>query len=429
MKQLIVNSTMIKFTTITLLIITPVVVTAQQSDKLATTITQRTDTKPVETITIAKSNTKLTGYIQTQFQYGQPQANLNVGTPNYDTAAPFSRIGIRRGRLTVTHVKNLTKGVVQIDFTEKGIALKDAYIKISDKWLQTNSFKAGIFTSPFGYEKDYSSSLRESPERSSVFRTLFPDVRDIGLMIALQPGKTSPLNFITLEAAIVGGNGVKHDNDNKRDFTSHLSIDKNIGNSIQLGLGLSGLYGYVYQGTQNIYTMQGKMFVLNSDINNQGKFANRKYFGIDAQVHITTALGTTKLHSEYITGTQPGEKTSSKSPNLSKLPTNDTYIRQFAGGYVMLVHDIRHIPLSAVVKYDWYDPNTSVKSNDIGIYGTDIGDLGINTVGMGLLWRTTENFKIHIYTELIKNETSSNIAAYRDDLSDNLFTLRLQYRF
>lgn len=248
-------------------------------------------------------------------------------------------------------------------------------------------------------------------------------------MIALQPGKTSPLNFITLEAAIVGGNGVKHDNDNKRDFTSHLSIDKNIGNSIQLGLGLSGLYGYVYQGTQNIYTMQGKMFVLNSDINNQGKFANRKYFGIDAQVHITTALGTTKLHSEYITGTQPGEKTSSKSPNLSKLPTNDTYIRQFAGGYVMLVHDIRHIPLSAVVKYDWYDPNTSVKSNDIGIYGTDIGDLGINTVGMGLLWRTTENFKIHIYTELIKNETSSNIAAYRDDLSDNLFTLRLQYRF
>lgn len=95
----------------------------------------------------------------------------------------------------------------------------------------------------------------------------------------------------------------------------------------------------------------------------------------------------------------------------------------------MLVHDIRHIPLSAVVKYDWYDPNTSVKSNDIGIYGTDIGDLGINTVGMGLLWRTTENFKIHIYTELIKNETSSNIAAYRDDLSDNLFTLRLQYRF
>ncbi len=372
---------------------------------------------------------KVSGYIQTQMQYGESGASLKVGAANENADKEFWRLGVRRGRIKFTYTEGFASGVFQLDITEKGVGFKDAYLNFKDIWVGTNAFRAGIFDRPFGYEIGYSSSQRESPERSTVFQTLFPDERDLGAMFVLQPGKTSPWNFIKFEGGLFAGNGIKSDTDSKKDFIAHLSAVKDIGNSMKLGLGLSGYWGNVYQGTENVYTMVGNAFVLNNNAENKGQFAKRRYFGIDAQANIISVLGMTKLHAEYLTGNQPGGKTGSKSPNTSALPTSDTYIRNFNGGYLMLVQDLGSLPLAAIVKYDWYDPNTKVSGNEVGNNGTDKGDIAYNTVGLGLLWRINTAIRIQAYFDMITNETSEYLAGYGENIKDNTFTLRVQYKF
>jgi phosphate-selective porin len=306
---------------------------------------------------------------------------------------------------------------------------------MKDPWFRTSALKAGIFNRPFGYEISYSSSRRESPERSTVFRLMFPGERDLGGMLTLQAAKTSPLNFLKLEAGLFSGNGVNRETDSKPDFIGHLSVSNNIGNQAKYGLGLSYYNGSVYQGNENIYKMEGNSFVLDNDLSNTGQYAKREYIGFDGQFNITTeVLGETKLHAEYLSGTQPSGKLLTESPNTSQLSffTRDTYIRNFKGGYVMFVQDIGKLPFSAVLKYDWYDPNTKVSENEAGRNGTGIADLAQNTLGLGVLWKINNNLRLQAYYEINKYEKTDNIKVGEtpvNNLKPNVFTLRLQYKF
>lgn len=372
---------------------------------------------------------KMSGYIQAQYQWGEQGAKLKVGSANENPEKSFNRFGIRRGRIKLQYERGIASGVFQIDLTEKGVGVKNVYLNIKDPWVGTSSFKAGIFDRPFGYEISYSSSKRESPERSTIFQTLFPEERDLGAQITLQPSKTSSLNFLRLDAGLFAGNGIKQETDNRKDFIGHLSANSGIGSDIKYGLGVSYYNGSVYQGTENVYTMSGNGFKLNSDANNKGRFAKREYVGLDGQFIVASVLGLTQLRGEYLFGTQPGSKSNSKSPNASTLPSTDTYIRKFRGGYVMLVQDFGQSPFSAVVKYDWYDPNTKVSGNEIGLNETDKGDIAVNTIGFGILWRINDNIRLQAYYEINKNEKTENLAAFKNDISDNVFTLRLQYKF
>ncbi len=369
------------------------------------------------------------GYIQTQFQYGERDASLNVGAENENKEKPFNRFGIRRGRIKFTYQEGIASGVFQMDITEEGVRFKDAYLNLKDPWWRTNALRIGVFDRPFGYEIGYSSSQRETPERSTIFRTFFPEERDLGGMLILQTTKTSPWSLLKLEAGLFAGNGIKQDTDNRKDFIGHLSSNKDISDDVKLGFGLSYYNGGVYQGTENVYTMQDNAFVLNSDPSNKGKFAKRKYFGIDGQFNIITLLGMTQLRGEYLWGTQPGSKSDSKSPNSSTLPNTDTYIRNFSGGYVILIQDIGTFPFSAVVKYDCYDPNSKVSIKDIGQKGANIGDITFNTIGLGFLWRVAENVRLQAYYEWVNNEKPEYLDGYKENLKDDVFTLRMQYRF
>lgn len=378
---------------------------------------------------------KVSGYIQTQYQWGERAAGLKVGSANENPEKSFNRIGIRRGRIKFQYDEGLVSGVFQLDMTDKTLSekavvyIKDAYLSIKDPWFQSNTFKAGIFDRPFGFEISYSSSRRESPERSTVFQTLFPDERDLGGQLTIQAAKTSPWNFLKLEAGLFAGNGIKPEIDNKRDFIGHLSANKAIGANAKFGLGMSYYNGSVFQGSENVFTMKGNAFVLNNDASNKGKFAKREYLGLDAQFNIMTTAGMTQIRGEYLTGTQPGVKENSKSPNASALPSKDTYIRNFNGGYAILVQDFGTLPLSAVVKYDWYNPNTKVAKNEIGVNGTGAADIAFNTLGTGLLWRASSSIRLTAYYEFVKNEKTNNLEAFAKDVKDDVFTLRLQYKF
>lgn len=372
---------------------------------------------------------KVSGYIQGQYQYGEEAASLKVGGSNENPEKSFSRFGIRRGRIKLSYEEGIATGVFQLDITDKGVGVKDVYINIKDPWLEISSVTAGLFNRPFGHEIAYSSSRRETPERSTIFQILFPEERDMGMQLTLQPTKTSPFYFLKLEAGLFAGNGIKQETDSKKDFIGHLSVQPVIRNSTALGLGFSYYNGFVYQGTDSIYKMSGEKFVLNKDASNKGKFAKRVYYGLDAQFSTYSFWGMTQVRGEFLWGKQPGTANATKSPNSSVLPTMDTYLRNFQGGYILCVQDIGRLPFSAILKYDWYDPNIKVSKEEIGINGTTQADLAQNTWGMGGLWRINKNLRLQAYYEVNKNEKTSRIEGFEKDLKDNVFTLRLQYKF
>ena len=356
---------------------------------------------------------EVSGYIQAQYQGAEKGAELRV----------------RRGRVKLLYEYGIASGVFQPDITEKSILAKDAFLSIKDPWFGMNVFKVGIFNRPFGYEIGYSSAMRESPERSTIFRTLFPEERDVGAQLTLQPAKTSVWNFLKLEAGLFYGNGIKQETDGYKDFIGHLSVNKHAGSDIKFSFGLSYYHGGVYQGSENMYVMKDQGFCLSNNTSNKGQFAKREYVGLDGQLSMRSGLGMMHLRGEYLFGTQPGVKSNSKSPNESKLPSTDTYIRNFGGGYVIFVQDFGTSPFSALVKYDWYDPNVKISKSEIGLNRTGKADIMRSALGFGLLWRASSRVRLQTYYEVNKNETSDRLPNYVDDIKDDAFTLRLQYTF
>ncbi len=402
---------------------------------------------------------KISGYVQAQWQTsqidsaGKASQDMKVGMAKSPTETlDMNRFGIRRGRIKVAYEDFGCQGVLQFDLSEKGLSLKDAYLNVLDPWVGYAAVKGGVFDRPFGYEISYSSSRRESPERSRVFQTLFPDERDLGAMLVIQAPKTSPLNVLKLEAGLFAGNGIYQDNDSKKDFIGHLSFNKAIGN-VKIGLGVSGYNGFVSQSTANVYTMENGLFKLDNTSTNKNSFAKRQYFGVDGQVSVSSFFGLTNIRAEYITGTQPGTSGSSSSPKSGNLPgytsantaTTDpatdiygagTYIRDFQGGYIHLIQDIADTKHSIEVKYDWYDPNTAVSKTDIGsgtaVTGVSVKtnktDMAYSTFGIGYLYRMNNNVRIMAYYDFVTNE-KTKVTNYKADLKDNVFTLRVQYKF
>ena len=308
---------------------------------------------------------KVSGYVQVQNQWGGPDASLKIGTAN-ETGEAFNRFGIRRGRIKFAYATGLASAVFQLDATEKGVGVKDAYLNVKDPWIGTMGVKAGVFDRPFGYEISYSSSQRESPERSTVFQTLFPNERDLGAMLTLQPSKTSPWNILKLEAGLFAGNGINPETDNLRDFIGHLSVTKDW-NRAGFGAGISYYNGEALVAAENAYFQ-------------------REYLGFDARFTLDSGLGLTKLSGEYLTGKQPGAG-------------------DFNGGYAMLVQYLGRTPLGLVGKYDWFAPETTRRE----------------TIGFGMFINLNPGIRLTGYYELTENTG--------DDLDDNVFTLRLQYKF
>ena len=147
--------------------------------------------------------------------------------------------------------------------------------------------------------------------------------------------------------------------------------------------------------------------------------------------------GLYSLRGEFIQGQQPGISSTSVSPSAQL--TTDTYIRNFNGGYVYFLQNIWTSKYQLVVKYDWYDPNTAVVGDDIGksvtapsgktFAKTGKQDVAYTTLGLGLVYRWDTNVKFTAYYDRVTNETSKNLSGFTKDIKDNVFTLRVQYKF
>lgn len=389
---------------------------------------------------------KVTGYMQPEWQIGEEAASLHVGKQKQedDQAELFNRVGIRRGRIKFFYDDGkLGSGGFQFNVIDKPglegaqLQIKELYLNVKAPWNKASSFQAGVFNRPFSFEVNYSTASLESPERSRIITSLLPDECDLGAMIVLTPDENSPLHFLTFQGGFFAGNGINPETDNRKDFIGQLVASKSIGR-VQLGLGVSYYNGGVYQTNDSVYAMNNGGFLLDVDAANKGDYAKREYFGFDAQLKFKSLLGMTELRGEYIFGTQPGTASSSCSPSRAKLPVHeDTYIRPFTGGYVMLIQNIGNSPFYTVVKYESYDPNSAVHGDDIGLNGsfTGMADIQYNTLGAGIYWQISPGIRTTLFYDMITNETSNLLSSvnyrndYAADRNDNVLTFRVQYKF
>src|SRR6185436_1987138 len=218
--------------------------------------------------------------------------------------------------------------------TNFAVNVRDFYAKVTMPFFTPLSVTVGMQNRPFGYEIAFSSQYREVPERSRFVQMLFPNERDLGAMITLQAPNTSPWHAFKINAGIFNGTGIAREFDSKKDFIGQVIFNKaNKSESVQYGLGVSYYKGGVVESTRAFFTEIDKsneaapVIRKDSSSANLGKYANREYFGVDAQISIDNPLGITTLRGEYVMGTQPGTKDATRSPEI--LPASDTYIRNF----------------------------------------------------------------------------------------------------
>ena len=389
---------------------------------------------------------KVSGYIQAQFQVADSNGVPSFAGGNFSTNVD-KRFLVRRGRIKFNYDNRLTQYVLQFDANQTEIRTKEAYVKITEPWLEAVSLQMGIFDVPFGFEAPQSSSALESPERGRMSQTLLPNENDLGAMVTFQMPKTSKFNFLKFEAGVFNGtNGKGSDFDYQKDFISRLSVSKaSKSEKVKYGIGVSYYDGGIRQGNNKVYDEVGVLsngntgFIMKDTSLGKpsGKMARRNYMGADAQVSFDFPFGITTLKAEYIQGVQPGTASTSTSAG-SDPGTVDTYVRNFNGAYFYYIQNIFQTKHQIVVKYDWYDPNTKVSGDQIGksVPATYSGqltktELKYTTLGIGYNYKWDNNVKITLYYDMVTNEKSVNLTSkgYWKDIPDNVFTVRFQYKF
>ncbi len=102
------------------------------------------------------------------------------------------------------------------------MTIKDAYPSVKAPWMRLATLTGEIFERPFGFEMSYSSSMRETPERTRMYQILLTCERELGIKIELIP-ESSTLSLFNLKAGIfncVSNNA--NENDLWKDFIGRL---------------------------------------------------------------------------------------------------------------------------------------------------------------------------------------------------------------
>jgi len=387
-------------------------------------------------------NLRISGYMQPQFQIAEADGASSFDGGNFSQFS-HSRFMLRRARLKVDYLltskENYPKALFtfQIDATERGVIIRDMFIRLYETRKNNFALTAGFFARPFGFEVNLGSSYRESPERGRMSQILMPGERDLGVMLGFEPmRKKHKLYHIKWDAGFFNGQGQSGttDFDSHKDFISRLTIKPYTINKVDLSGGISFLRGGWKNATKYIYSSGmasngDKIFTVDSSADNLGRSSPRHYYGADAQIKLHHGWGETEWRAEYWFGTQPGTQNSTTNPGTLPLAL-PTYIRHFDGAFFYFLQNIFNPKHQLILKYDWYDPNIRVKKNDIGKAGTNLSsaDIKYSTIGIGYAYHINPQTKIIFYYDIVNNELT-NLPGFTADQRDNVFTCRLQFRF
>ncbi|HYC41012.1 MAG TPA: porin [Chitinophagaceae bacterium] len=391
-------------------------------------------------------NLRITGYMQPQFQVAQSEGAPSFAGGNFSQFSK-SRFMLRRARLKAEYLLTSREKypqalfTFQIDATERGVIVRDMFVRLHETRKNLFSMSAGFFARPFGFEVNLSSSHRETPERGRMSQILMPGERDLGAMLSFEPQeKTHRLRHFRLDAGFFNGQGASGptDFDSYKDFISRLTIKPFGLGRFELSGGLSLLRGGWRNGTKYVYSMGhdgngNPVFVVDSSEANLGRSSPRHYHGGDVQLKWKHGWGETEWRAEYWFGTQPG--TAAGTSNPGTLPSANgqplpAYVRQFDGAFFYFLQTLGNVRNQVLVKYDWFDPNRKAEATDIGRSGTNLtsADIRFSTLGVGFARHWNDHVKLIFYYDMVRNE-STLLSGFTGNLKDDIFTCRLQFRF
>jgi hypothetical protein len=262
--------------------------------------------------------------------------------------------------------------------------------------------------------------------------------RDLGAMVSFDPRrKIGVLNNVKIDVGLFNGQGINAggDFDNYKDLIARISSKPiRFSKNITCSFGASTLQGGLLQNTKfNYYTgtKNGiKTTLVDSSATNLYGKSPRIYYGADAQLKIKNRIGFSEFRAEFVAGQQTATNSSSETPVALPTGTDGFNVRKFNGAYFYYIQSLFSTSHQLVVKYDWYDPNTDVSGPEIGAPGSSFTSANIkyNTLGVGYINSLTENVKIVLYYARVWNEKTL-LKGYTSDISDNVMTCRVQFRF
>ena len=383
------------------------------------------------------NHVRISGYIQPQFQMAESKGAKSFNGGDF-AASVDNRFMLRRGRLRFDYASFTDKKtpklqfVFQFDGTERGVNVRDFWGRIFENKYDCFNFTMGMFARPFGFEVNYSSSDRESPERGRMSQILMKTERDMGAMVSFAPQrKDHPLKHLQVDLGIFNGQGLAStaDYDSYKDIIGRIQWKNTpLSKNVSLSIGASYLNGGIGQNNKSIYKINKNAldFSALTDTLQIGARAPRTYMGADAQLKIKSTFGNTEFRAEYIKGTQTATSASSETPAVAV--TDPLYSRSFDGAYFYFLQNMgkKH---QFGIKYDWYDANTRVKGSEIKKdTKLSAADLKYNTLGLGYIFYMNDNLKWVFWYDIVKNE-KTQLVGLTEDLKDNVFTFRMQYRF
>ena len=302
--------------------------------------------------------------------------------------------------------------------------------------MRTFSITGGQFYRPFGHEVLHSSSVRESgvcPRYQILFLASATWASSRFLL-------NTALSGFNLKAGVFNGSGINAgENDRNKDFIRESRHTSCFRTKSPIDAGLSAYSGKVTSNSKFVYNFDDasatNRYKVDSTATNAGGSFGRTYVGGDLQLYYDLpVLGGFSLKGEYITGQQPG--TSGSSANYAPGSTvTPLYLRKFSGWYVMLLQNVG-LQNQFIAKYDIYDPNTDVEGANVGVAGSNLtqGDLKYSTIGVGWTYWWDSYLKFTVWYDIVTNESANSAAAgtlsaYRNDIKDNVLTVRMQYKF
>ncbi len=385
---------------------------------------------------------KLSGYIQPQFQIAETKGINSFEGGNFGPGIN-NRFMLRRSRVKIDYMHFGQKTnpdvqfVFQIDANERDITVRDVWGRISENKWKLFSFSTGIFARPFGFEVNYSSSNRESPERGRMSQLHMKSERDLGAMLSYQnKNEKAKAKWLKVDAGIFNGQGITANGefDNVKDFIGRVSLlPVPVNKKLQIAASTSYLKGGLTNNNKYYYRTEnlGGIYhtVVDSSLSNIGKTSNREYAGADVQLKLKNKTGFTELRGEYIQGQQTANRFDASTPTKSFTGNDPLYLRNFRGGYLYFLQNLFSVKHQLVVKYDWYDPNTKVMKEEIAAANNFTNaDVAYATLGLGYIYYMDDNAKLLFYYAMPHNEKTL-LTGFTKDIKDNVFTLRLQFMF
>ena len=377
---------------------------------------------------------KLSGYIQGQYDVYDYLDHIGPGTSTKE-APVTNTFSIRRARVKFTY--ETANGVVfalQPEFAFDKVTLKDAYVRLNDRWTNTYSLTVGQFDRP-NYETEYSSGSMESLERTRMSTILYPGERDLGAKIEANFETTYEIP-LKLQLAVINGNlNLGTTTNQLKDIDSHKDVMARAVYALKFpnkGLGIDfGAHGYFGKNGVISQTVPPTVY---SDINNNpftpevGDKLDKTWFGGETQVYYDF-LGGMALKAEYIAGTLSG----TTIPAESNPAFNYNRVRKFEGYYLQFIKNVG-IKNQLCIRYDVFDPNTKLSGDAV----TDKGDLKYSTWAFSWQYYFDDNIKVIAGYTLPINEASQLLSTpntsiavnnFQQDNKDNTFTIRIQAKF